>query len=112
MRIAIPTEIRTEVQKLIDEFNQENFKDDFCKKFGVTGYSARFKGRFLYLDRDETGEPSPICRLTWNGKINDWDFAIYKYSDNCYDPEEWFFPGSGNIDGTVKGAMLAGMQAY
>jgi hypothetical protein len=110
--LAIPLEIRTEVQKLIDVFNRANFSDNEFKEFGIIGYSARFKGKFLYLDRDEFGEPSPICRLAWNGKMDNWDFAIYKYSDECYDPEEWFFPGSEKVDGTLQGALLAGMEAY
>jgi hypothetical protein len=108
----IPPEVQAEVQKLIDEFNRENFNDEECKELGITGYSARFKGKYLYLDRDDMGEPSPICRLTWNGKMDNWDFAIYKYSDNRYDPEEWFFPGDQYVDGTVTGAMKAGMEAY
>jgi hypothetical protein len=109
---SIPPEIQAEVQKLIDEFNQEYFSDPDFKEFGIVGYSARFKGKYLYLYRDELGEPSPICRLTWNGKMDNWGFAIYKYSDNCYDPEEWFFPGEQYVDGTVTGAMKAGMEAY
>ena len=108
----ISPEIKAEVQKLIDEFNRENFNDDDFKEFGIIGYSARFKGKYLYLDRDDTGEPSPICRLEWKGKMEDWDFAIYKYSDNIYDPEDWFFPGAEEVDGTVTGAMKAGMKAY
>lgn len=76
------------------------------------GYSARFKGKYLYLDRTDHGKPSPVCRLTWNGQMDNWDFAIYKYSDNCYDSEEWFFPGANEVDGTVTGAMKAGMTAY
>jgi hypothetical protein len=44
--------------------------------------------------------------------MDNWGFAIYKYSDNCYDPEEWFFPGEQYVDGTVTGAMKAGMEAY
>jgi hypothetical protein len=111
-KASIPLEIQAEVQELIDEFNQENFSDDDFKELGIVGYSARFKGKYLYLDRDEYSKPSPICRLTWNGKMDNWDFAIYKYSDNCYDPEEWFFPGEKYVDGTVTGAMKAGMEAY
>jgi hypothetical protein len=76
------------------------------------GYSARFKGKYLYLDRTDRSKPLPICRLTWNGKMDNWDFAIYKYSSEKYDPEEWFFPGEEFVDGTVTGAMKAGMEAY
>jgi hypothetical protein len=25
--------------------------------------------------------------------MDNWDFAIYRYSTERYDPEEWFFPG-------------------
>jgi hypothetical protein len=108
----ISAKIKAEVQKLIDEFNQENFNDDDFKEFGIIGYTARFKGKYLYLDRDDMGDPSPICRLEWNGEMDNWDFAIYKYSDNCYDPEEWASPGTELVDGTVTGAMKAGMEAY
>ena len=50
--------------------------------------------------------------MKYNLKIDDWDFAIYKYSRDKYDPEEWFFPGSEFVNGTIEGAMKAGMQAY
>jgi hypothetical protein len=116
---AIPIEIQTEVQNLVDEFNRKNFKkvDPRLRMiFGGntnSGYSAHFKGKFLYLDRAEgSRKPSPICRLTWTGAMDKWDFAIYKYSNDRYDPEEWFFTGAGEVDGTVTGAMAAGMAAY
>jgi len=114
---AIPLEIRVEVQKLVDEFNRKNFKEVDLRMIFVgntnSGYSARFKGKFLYLDRAEGGrKPSPICRLTWNGAMDQWIFAIYKYSDEVYDPEEWFFTGADQVDGTVSGAMAVGMAAY
>ena len=111
-KTIIPVEIQVEVQKLIDKFNRENFGDAESKRWRIVGYSARFKGKYLHLDRDDMERPSPICRLKWNGEMDNWEFAIYKYSDNCYDPEEWFFPGEEFVDGTVTGAMKAGMTAY
>jgi putative transposase len=41
-----------------------------------------------------------------------WEFAIYKYSDERYDADEWLFPGAGYVDGTLEGAMRAGLEAY
>jgi hypothetical protein len=41
-----------------------------------------------------------------------WEFAIYRYSDERYDPDEWFFTGAEELDGTIEGAMRAGLQAY
>ena len=46
------------------------------------------------------------------GKMDNWDFAILKYSSKRYDPEEWFFPGSDLADGTIEGAMKAGLGTY
>ena len=115
---AIPLEIQAEAQKIVDDFNRKKFKKVVPNLSvilgGLTnyGYAARFKGKFLYLDRIERGKPSPICRLTWTGAMDKWDFAIYKYSDNHYDPDEWFFTGAEKVDGTITGAMEAGMAAY
>jgi len=70
---AIPREVQTEVQKLVEDFNARMFTQKqhpvMRLIFGKTkrGYVARFRGRFLYLDRTDRGRPSEICRLTWNG---------------------------------------------
>jgi hypothetical protein len=69
-------------------------------------------GKFLYLDRKDYGRLQPICRLEYTGNMQEWSFAIYKYSDERYDEEEWFFPGAEHVDGTLEGAMKAGLEAY
>jgi hypothetical protein len=33
----------------------------------------------------------PVCRLTYTGSPDQWDFAIFKYSDDRYDPTERLF---------------------
>jgi len=115
---SIPPEIQEEVLKIVDEFNRKNFTGEqhpiLQRLFGNVkrGFAARFRGKFLYLDRTDRGRPSEICRLTWNGKIDNWGFAIYRHSRNFYDPDEWMFPGAGYVNGTVEGAMKAGMEAY
>jgi len=103
---AIPNELRTEVEGIVSEFNRKTFRNS-----GIA-YSAHYRGKFLYLKRNGYGDPTPICRLTYTGKMDAWEFAIYKYSDDRYDPEEWFFPGADEVDGTVEGAMRAGLMAY
>ena len=75
-------------------------------------YIARFKGKHLYLDFYEYGKTGPRCRLTFSGKIDDWELAIYKYSSETYSREEWMFPGMDHVDGTVEGAMKAALEAY
>jgi len=44
--------------------------------------------------------------------MNGWNFAIFKWSTETYDTNEWMFPGSELVDGTVEGAMRAGLEAY
>jgi hypothetical protein len=103
---SIPSEVKKQVDKKVAEFNQNAISNPNVH------YLTRYKGRFLYLERFSDGRSKPICRLEYTGRIDNWDFAIFKYSNERYDPEEWFFPGVGHVDGTVEGAMKAGLEAY
>ena len=103
---AIPKEIQTQVEATVSEFNRTHFSKP------ERGYLARFRGRFLYLDRCDLGEPFQVCRLAYQGKLDNWKFAIYRHSKERYDPDEWLFPGDRFVDGTIQGAMKAGLEAY
>ncbi|MFC1833822.1 hypothetical protein ACFL2Q_03690 [Thermodesulfobacteriota bacterium] len=105
-KAAIPPEIKDEVERIVEEFNEQVLKDH------GRYYLTRFRGRFLYLDRSDHSRIGPICRLEYTGSIDDWEFAIFKFSSGSYDSLDWFFPGSDLIDGTVEGAMKAGLEAY
>lgn len=104
---SIPYDVKKEVGEIIDRFNEEVLGESYCF------YVPRWKGSYLYLDRDDGAmAPGPICRLRYTGDMNNWEFAIYKYSSGRYDPDEWFFPGEECVDGTIEGALKAGMKAY
>ena len=103
---GLPDEVKTQVIAIVQHFNTNVIRNPHCM------YIPRYKGKFLYLDRQDYRRLHPICRLEYTGKMEDWSFAIYKYSDERYDAEEWFFPGAGHVDGTVEGAMKAGLEAY
>src|SRR5262249_37929463 len=102
----IPDTVKTEVAARVAQFNTAVIRNPHCL------YVPRYRGKFLYLDRQDYGRLSPICRLEYTGKIEDWSFAIYKYSDERYEEEEWLFPGEEPADGTIDGAMKAGLKAY
>lgn len=103
---TIPKDIQREVVTRIEQFNQQELQ-------GESRYSAKFKGLFLYLNRaDFGGRSHPIARLTYTGTIDGWEFVVYKYSRDDYDPDEWMFPGIGYLDGTIEGAMRCGLEAY
>jgi glutamate synthase domain-containing protein 3 len=107
-KVTITKETKQKVQKIIDKYNKETFDDNVDD----LAYYAEYKGKFLYLKRKEFGKISPIARLTYTGDFMEWDFAIYKWSREQYDPDEWFFPGVDSVDGTIEGAMKAGLEAY
>ena len=98
--------VKKQVDEIVEKFNLRVIKNS--NNFYVT----RYRGKYLYLSRSKYGSIDPICRLEYIGSIENWNFAIYKYSSGRYDPDEWMFPGAGNIDGTVEGAMKAGLEAY
>ena len=102
---VIPDDIRGQIEARVEQFNQAELGD------GV-GYKIRYRGKYLYLERFDQEYTYQVCRLAYNGAIDNWDFAIYKHSRNKYDPDDWFFPGTGHLDGTVEGAMRAGLEAY
>jgi hypothetical protein len=103
---GIPDAVKTDVAAIVQHFNTTVIRNSHCL------YIPRYRGKFLYLDRQDYGRLHPICRLEYTGNMEDWSFAIYKYSDKRYDEEEWFFPGAGHVNGTIEGAMKAGLEAY
>ena len=105
-RPTIPDQVKRQVDEIVQRFNENVIKNR------NQYYTARYRGSYLYLDRFDYKVVSHVCRLKYTGDLNHWEFAIFKYSDEVYDPHEWFFPGSGHVDGTVEGATRAGLEAY
>jgi len=102
----IPDDVRAQVNAIVDRFNKTEMRGRH------SFYRARYRGSYLYLDRNDWEYVCHVCRLKYNGAVDNWDFAIFKYSDERYDPDEWMFPGSEHVDGTIVGAMRAGLGAY
>jgi hypothetical protein len=105
-RKTIPEQIKKWADEVIQQFNAGVIRDP--NRY----YMARYKGSHLYLDRFDHGIRHRIGRLTYTGSTDEWEFAIFKYSDERYDAEEWLFPGAEHVDGTIEGAMRAGLDAY
>ena len=106
-KIKIPPEVKNQVDEIVANFNQTELKNQPYRWF-----STRYRGQYLYLDSPKTYRTWPVCRLTYTGNMGGWEFAIYKYSNERFAPDEWFFPGAEHIDGTIEGAMQAGLEAY
>jgi hypothetical protein len=89
-------EILEETELSIKNFNKRNK----CR------YSIIAKKGFFILRHNGI-----VGKLKFNRETNLWGFSIYSYSDNCYLENE-FFPGIQLLDGTLEGAMKAGLEAY
>ena len=72
---SIPDDVKREVEAIVERFNRENSNRDDCY------YEAHFRGKHCYLHRADGGPPGPICRVTYTGKMDGWEFAIFKWSD-------------------------------
>ncbi len=97
---------KEKIKKIIEKFNKKEFSDP------EVFYYPEFKRGYLYLMRNEFGEKGPICRLKYNGNIKDWDFEVFKYSSETFTDDIFFMPGEEEIDGTIEGAMKAGLELY
>jgi hypothetical protein len=102
---SIPNEIKMQIEKIVADYNSRTIDEYYH-------YVTRYEGCYLFLDRKESINISPICRLEYTGDMNKWKFAIYKYSSGSYDCDEYTFPGIQYVDGTIAGAMKAGLAAY
>ena len=105
-RKRLPNDVKKQVEDIVKRFNASEIRNPRCR------YVPRYRGKLLYLDREDYGRRHPICRLEYTGNMENWYFAIYKYSDEHYDEEEMFFTGAELVDGTIEGAMRAGLKAY
>lgn len=130
---GIPKEIKSQVLEIVDSYNEKNdthFKMSFRGRFAYLSKVekpqpmdkkpiAKMFTKALGISVKDLpvlpqgkGIETKLGRLTFRGKIDNWSFAVFKYSREFYDPEEWMFPGSGHIDGTIEGALKAGMEIY
>ncbi len=107
LTIKISEQIREKVEKIVSEFNETILKEYGCK------FQSQYKGNFLYLLLDEGfANLAPTLRLKFTGDINDWEFAIFKWSSEKYTTDFDFMPGAEFIDGTIHGAMQAALKLY
>jgi hypothetical protein len=73
--------------------------------------TVRFQGQRAYIGAIVTGqhEPLKLCRLTWAGSPDAWEFAIYEYSGNHY--ADSFLP-AGGWTGTPEAALDCACGLY
>ena len=98
----LPEAIKEKALETVQAFNSAN----------NTKYEIKFRSHFLYLARLDKSGITKIGRLKYLPEQNKWDFAVFKYSNEKYDPDEWMFPGQNLLDGSIEGALKAGMEIY
>ncbi|MGK0363312.1 MAG: hypothetical protein ACI85O_000357 [Saprospiraceae bacterium] len=135
MSKSITNDVKAEVLEKITAFNEKHkttFQMTFRGKFAYLSKTEKGKGKgdvansFLRILSQKMGIPmsempqannaatveTKIGRLKYGGEIDDWDFAVFRYSREIYDADEWMFPGAEHLDGTIEGALRAGIEVY
>lgn len=106
MKYRVPINVQAQIQEKIDAICEKEFPDCPFK------HIADIRGKFIYIKRlFADGRINSVCRLTYDDDLENMEFAIFKYSNERYSSDE-FFPGMECVDGTVEGAVRAGMHAY
>lgn len=104
---AVPIEIQSAIGARVQAFNRKYLAKSESK------YLVQIRGKFIYLMyHNVDGSFDNVCRLIYSGDVEDMDFAIFKYSSEKYDPDEFSFSGRNHVNGTIEGAMKAGLKAY
>jgi len=105
--IKIPEQIKESVEIIVNEFNETKLVEFNCK------FVAEYKGNFLYLLLDE-GLPklAPTLRMKFKGSMDNWEFAIFKWSNETYTTDYFFIPGCKHVNGSISSALQAAIIAY
>ncbi len=78
--------------------------EEEIKKLKVPGLRLfELQGKYCHIRHNG----QPLCRFKYRGNLEEWDFAIYKYSTGRYAPSEAFFPQRGRIINCLKIALSA-----
>lgn len=106
-KYRIPIMLQSLIQDRVDIFCKKEIPNCPCR------HIADARGKFIYILRffsDDSIER--VGRLTYEGDIDNMEFAIFKYSKERYCAVEFYFPGREHLDGTIEGAIKAGLAAY
>lgn len=104
--IHLPPEALADLEVELAAFNRKKMKNTVGLYVATVSGKCAFVGRRLDPNRLD-----PLFKLDWKGAVDNWAFAIYRYSQDEYDPDA-YFPGCGLVDGTVAGALKAAHKAY
>ena len=66
-----PEEIKLQADAIVACFNVEQLRNK-----PHAHYVTSYRGVHLYLGHQQGGKFWPVCRLTYTGNMDNWDFAI------------------------------------
>jgi hypothetical protein len=101
--MAIPDTARRQLARRLDLHRQQRWPN-------LNELDIRFRGDFVYLtSTDFTGDPMPLCRLTYKKNPELWGLAIYLASHDAY--ENSILP-NGRLTGTPEQALDCACGLY
>ncbi len=107
-KITISTQIKRQIEAEVAAYNQEHLAPRTN-----TMITVKFQGRFVHISTSKPGyRDSVMCRMVYNGKIDNFEFEIFKWSSERFDDDIFDMPGIEFFDGTVTGAIKAAQGVY
>ena len=101
--MAIPDTTRRLLTRRLNAHRQQRWPN-------LTDLDIRYRGDYVYLTTtDFTGDPMPLCRLTYNKNAELWGFAIYLASRDAY--QNSILP-NGRLTGTPEQALDCACGLY
>ena len=101
--MVIPDNTRRLLARRLETHRQQRWSN-------LTELSIRYRGDFVYLTTtDFTGDPMPLCRLTYKKNPDLWGFAMYLASRDSY--ENSILP-NGRRTGTPEQALDCACGLY
>jgi hypothetical protein len=101
MAKRVPQNVKDEVLEILEKFNKKH----------KTSFQIGFRANYAYLSTIGYVE-TKIARLRYTEDMDKWGFDVFKYSREFYDPDEFMFPGAEELDGTIEGALRAGIHLH
>jgi hypothetical protein len=102
---TIPKKITEQAAEAVRKFNEKQFLE------GDMEYLYTIDGKYVYLKMRRKKNISPIARIEFTGDPKAWKFAVYNPATESFS-ENTEFPGVEYIDGSIEGAMKAGVSAF
>ena len=103
----VPIRVQSEIMDRVQKFNRKYLSEEKSQ------YYSDARGKFIYFRRTiNNGYFEGVFRLTYVEGLKNMPFALYRRDTGKYDANAHGFFGEEFVNGTIEGALTAGIMVY